>query len=126
LTALKSLGVLKLRDSVAGSINHVTALLPKLPQLWDLNIHCAGLTSLRQLSGLSKLTCVNSLTLQGWDTGAAMEEVDLQLLQPLTKLTELSLGLLQQCSEEALEVFKKSMPRMKRLVWWSVPVSDFC
>lgn len=120
-TTLQKLEVLKLHNSVASGVDHVTTgLLPKLPSLWKLDLHCEGLTSLQQLSGLSKLTHLHDLTLQGWDMSVTMEDADLQLLQPLKELTKLECGLLKQCTEEALDGFRKSMPRLKTLFKWSM------
>lgn len=48
-----------------------------------------------------------------------MADADLQLLRPLTGLTELGLGLLRQCSEDAVAGFRAVMPRLKTVFLWT-------
>jgi hypothetical protein len=48
-----------------------------------------------------------------------MADADLQLLRPLTGLTELGLSLLRQCSKEVVTGFRAVMPRLKTVFLWT-------
>jgi hypothetical protein len=61
---------------------------------------------------------MTKLTLQQWEPQATMTEEDLEILRPLTCLTELQLSLLRQCSEEAQAEFKAAMPCLKYVHTW--------
>lgn len=119
LTSLKDLRTLHFTQPLPNCVDQLTTnLLPKLPSLQSLDMHCRGLTSLQQLSGISKITRLTKLTLQQWEPQATMAEADLEILRPLTCLTELQLSLMRQCSEQAQAGFKASMPCLKHIFSW--------
>jgi hypothetical protein len=116
-TALKHLQMLKLCSLPAGCADGLTSsVLTKLPWLASLSLNCGECTSLRELPGLSGLTFLTELQLTSWGEGEMMDE-DLELLRPLSQLRELRLGLAEQCSCEARQIFEASMPQLTSF-WW--------